>query len=390
MKALFTHDHYFLKDQEGTIYSTGKLPYSIWERYLIYFETLTIAARMQAIMGETKINNLNVSSGMNVSFVPIANLSSPIKMISNRKDSIDKIEKALQSVDILIARMPSEISALSIELAIKHGKPYVVEVVGCVWDAFWNYGGLQGKIYAPFASIRAKKLIRRAPFAIYVTSSFLQNRYPCDGLTTACSDVELNNLDEDSVVSRSLRHDKKPFRIGLIGSLNSKYKGIEAAIKAVKLISSKNIKCELKILGAGDSSIWCRLAKDNGVSHIVKFDGVLPFGDQVNSWLDDLDLYIQPSLTEGLPRALIEAMSRGCPAVGSNVGGIPELLDGQCLVTPNNYKQLSDKILWLINNPTIRTSYSKRNFEFAKSYTRAVLDSKRELFWKKVINTVKN
>ena len=48
-------------------------------------------------------------------------------------------------------------------------------------------------------------------------------------------------------------------------------------------------------------------------------------------WLDDMDLYIQPSLQEGLPRAVVEAMSRGLPALGAHTGGIPELLGEDCI-----------------------------------------------------------
>ena len=49
--------------------------------------------------------------------------------------------------------------------------------------------------------------------------------------------------------------------------------------------------------------------------------------DKVFEWLDTIDLYVQPSLTEGMPRAAIEAMSRGCPVVVSDVGGLKNLVD---------------------------------------------------------------
>ena len=49
--------------------------------------------------------------------------------------------------------------------------------------------------------------------------------------------------------------------------------------------------------------------------------------EEVMSILADADIYVQPSITEGLPRAVVEAMSTGLPCIGFNTGGIPELLE---------------------------------------------------------------
>lgn len=66
------------------------------------------------------------------------------------------------------------------------------------------------------------------------------------------------------------------------------------------------------------------------VAEQVVFAGSLPH-DAVFSWLDGLDLYIQPSTVEAMPRALIEAMSRGLPCLASEVGAMPELLGDTCI-----------------------------------------------------------
>lgn len=70
---------------------------------------------------------------------------------------------------------------------------------------------------------------------------------------------------------------------------------------------------------------------ENGVADRVVFKGQMKH-QQVLEWIDSLDIYIQPSMQEGLPRALIEAMSRACPAIGSSTGGIPELLPSDAIL----------------------------------------------------------
>src|SRR5690606_42058407 len=80
-----------------------------------------------------------------------------------------------------------------------------------------------------------------------------------------------------------------------------------------------------EIVGGGDQSYLRKIARKYGVADPVDFLGRIT-RKEVFQWLDKIDLYIQPSKTEGLPRALIEAMSRGLPCLGTRVGGIPELL----------------------------------------------------------------
>ena len=75
--------------------------------------------------------------------------------------------------------------------------------------------------------------------------------------------------------------------------------------------------------------------------------------DEIPLLVGKSDLYIQPSLTEGLPLAVLEAMSMGKPVVVTKAGGMPELIKdkGAILIEKNNKKQLYDAILYYIKNP---------------------------------------
>src|SRR5699024_1452325 len=104
-------------------------------------------------------------------------------------------------------------------------------------------------------------------------------------------------------------------------------KGFDRAIKYISDIKPHNDDYEIHILGEGNSSYLNSIIKEHNMISRVHFDGTRQSGKEVFQWLDNIDLYLHPSLTEGLPRALIEAMSRGCLVIGSNRGGIPELLN---------------------------------------------------------------
>src|SRR4029077_4545824 len=107
----------------------------------------------------------------------------------------------------------------------------------------------------------------------------------------------------------------------------------------------KGMAIQLTIVGNGR----CRAALDTGarergIERDVRFTGRVPAGAPVREILDGADLFVLASKTEGLPRAMIEAMARGLPCIGSAVGGIPELLGASELVPRGNAAALAAKI----------------------------------------------
>jgi len=394
MKAAFAHDFPFIVDDSGNYYSRGGFPYTVWKRYLNVFDTLTVLGRLSKESYTKKINtdSLTLSSGPNVKFVSIPNLSDPITRIKKYKIAKKIITKELNDVDVLIARLPSEIGLLSIKVAKEMNKPYLIEVVGCAFDALWNHGSFIGKLFAPISYKRVKKAVREGSNVIYVTQKYLQDKYPTKGNWIGISNVEIPSVDPAILQKRLIKIDNlnrdSIIRIGLIASLESKYKGIDIAIRSMKYLKSENIKFEFHILGKGDSEVFTSLISKLKLNKNIYFDGVLKSGSEVHRWLDNIDIYIQPSLTEGLPRALVEAMSRGCPAIATNVGGIPELLGIEFLVAKKNEKQLAEKIIEFIQDKDKMKRAASENFFNASNYYKSNLDQQRTLFLSDWINSI--
>lgn len=381
MKATFFHDvPLFYKEKE--VYSIG-FGYEVWQRYLKVFDYLVVVARSSGTKN-FDTTKLKKSSGDNVSFVKVPNFKS-IRTLYKYFAARKIIEEEVKKAEAIIVRN-STIGNIAVKYAIKYQKPYAYEIVGCPWGALWNYGNIQGKILAPFAYLRTKKIAKNSKFTLYVTEQFLQKRYPTKGYSKGCSDVFLPIIEEKVLINRIEKIKKmdldKKIKIGMIGALTSQYKGFDLAIKSIKELNNKYNNIELHILGGGDASKWRKLAKKEKILDKVFFDGTLPSGYPVFEWIDNIDIFIQPSKQEGLPRALLEAMSRGCPAVGSKTGGIPELLDERFIHKKGNYKDLTKKIIFLISNKELMIEQAKKNFETSKNYSKDVLDEKRTGFWK--------
>jgi glycosyltransferase involved in cell wall biosynthesis len=100
--------------------------------------------------------------------------------------------------------------------------------------------------------------------------------------------------------------------------------------------------------------------------------------------LDQADLFVLPSRSEGLPRAMLEAMARALPCIGSTVGGIPELLEEKDMVPPGNVGQLAAKIREVITDSKRMELMSARNLALAREYRSEILRMKRQRFYRHI------
>ena len=306
-----------------------------------------------------------------------------MKLRQKRKSKIKKeVDDIVKNVDKVIIRMPSVIGMFACDSAKKYNKPYMIEMVACPFDGYSNHTNAIGKIMAPIMFLLNRKYIKKAPNVLYVTSEFLQKRYPNNNNTLACSDVVLKEFSSNILDERKEKILKKldtnNIIVSTVASVGLKYKGQEFVMEAISKIKEK-VNKKYKIAGAGDDTRVWNIAKKLEIEDNVEFLGSLTH-DKVFDLLDNTDIYIQPSLQEGLPRALIEAMSRACPAIASRTGGIPELLDQKYIFEKKNVKQLF-KLLENLNKEELIIQ-AEKNFNKALEFESEKLNKKRAEFYK--------
>jgi glycosyltransferase involved in cell wall biosynthesis len=314
-------------------------------------------------------------------------MNSPIGLIKNKSTVEERVKELVDECDAVIIRTMSEIGWLAFKYAKTLSRPIAHEIAGCPWDNTWNHGSLLAKAYAPLRAKRMRYLAKHANYVLYVSHTFLPNRYPAKGETAIASNVRIEK-PLPSVLERRLERIRSseskdlPYEIGLVGHLDHKLKGVDVAIEALSILNNQQSehKFTLKILGPGQSSRYRHTLHKYGMQNHVRFDGVVASGQPVLDWLDHVDLYIQPSFHEGVPRATIEAMSRGCPAFGSNAGGIPELLSKDYIHSAGNAKQLAEQLSNAITQNSLEEQ-ARVNFEKSLEYTQDILQPIREDFW---------
>ena len=369
MRLLFVHDHRFYRDDAGTVFTSGSLPAAVWDRYLEHFETLRVVGRDGGPPPSGA--GLALSSRPCVDFDLISGVSYG-QLIRGSGGIRERVRAAVADCDAAIVRLPSELGFLAETECRRQGKAYAVEMVGCAWDAMRNHGSRAARLYAPIFFQRTRRALRRAPLSLYVTTRWLQQRYPTDGKAYGASDVEIASMSEAELAARQARlaaiaGGQAPV-LGTIASLRIRSKGVQTALAALEALRKEGLELRYRVLGGGDAAPWIALAERHGVADLVSFDGIRPAGEGVRQWADGIDIHLQPSFQEGLPRATVEAMSRGAACIGSTCGGIPELIPPERLHRPGDVAGLTERIRSLATDPAALAEASRTDLETASRY----------------------
>lgn len=383
MVFAFVHDHVFFRSADGVYYSDGKLVAKSWDRYLERCAKLYVICRVVDVAAQADLEKLDVSSREGVEFVPVDGVSQFSVLIRNSFVNFKKISSVFCGSDLVVLRVPSFVSLLAYLAIVRLRAKYCVEVVASASDSLLSVLGKKGFFVAWFLEGVTKKIVKNATGALYVTQHFLQNKYPNSRVQAIASNIELDSVDSGVLETRRVsKIDCGLVRLGLIGSYTQTYKGIDLAIHAISFLRDSRKRYVLDVVGKGDASELLELAKSLGVEDRVNFLGTKKAGYDIYQWLDTVDIYVQPSRTEGLPRALIEAMSRGCAVVASNVGGIPELIDMNFLHQVNDAEALANKIQVLAEDFDVRMSQSQLNFYKASQFYAERLRNVRSSFFR--------
>lgn len=151
--------------------------------------------------------------------------------------------------------------------------------------------------------------------------------------------------------------------IGEVANLR-KAKGHIDVINAIPKIIQKYPNTKFFFAGEDMSGgEIAKYAKSKGVYDYIIFAG---YCNNIPEILSMFDIFILPSLWEGLPTSISEAMAIGLPIIASNVGGIPELVDNGVngiLIEPNNPQQLASSLLYLLQNRDVVKLMGEKNIK---------------------------
>lgn len=153
----------------------------------------------------------------------------------------------------------------------------------------------------------------------------------------------------------------QPILICSTGRLHWK-KGFEYALLAMYELKEQGIPFRYEIIGGGiELEKLIFMANDLGIAGHVHFMGKLS-SVEVKARLESCDIFLLPSLSEGISNAVLEAMAMQVPVVSTGAGGMDELItdmENGLLINTYDAKKLADKIMLLIQNAALREKIGK-------------------------------
>ena len=273
--------------------------------------------------------------------------------------------------------------------AAKAGKaakiPVIAYVGGDPFEALMCRKTLTGNILAYIARYMWRTTNKLSDYSHYCHEFFFK-KFPTEGKTLFCSGVNIVT-DKNTLENRLKKIDqsREKLILGLIGHTKNNIKGIDRAIKA---IGSLGDRYYLEVIGRGDTKEYLELAEECGCIERVKFLGVKQPAE-VLEWLDTIDIYVQPSRSEGLPRATIEAMSRACPVVCSNTGALPAIINNHFVFKQEDEDKMASLVLKISEIETMKKE-AIANFEHSKEFEASVRERKYNEFYSMIVEDIKN
>jgi N-acetyl-alpha-D-glucosaminyl L-malate synthase BshA len=197
---------------------------------------------------------------------------------------------------------------------------------------------------------------------------------------------KFSNWSKDKIRAQmNITNDEKI--IIFVGRLHS-VKGVEYLVEAMKYITQKNEKARLIIVGDGPEREKLEtLVKKLDINRNVLFIGRIS-NEDIPKYMIMSDVLVLPSLQEGFPNTLLEAMASGLPIIATNVGGIPEIIkngENGFLVEPKNSEAIAEKVLCFLENNELRKMVIEKNIETVKRYRWEDITEKLEEKYKRIL-----
>ena len=183
------------------------------------------------------------------------------------------------------------------------------------------------------------------------------------------------DLERFKNLSRGISREKLKVKeegklILFVGGLKH-IKGLDYLLRAMRIIQERNLKTNLFLIGKGrEREKLEELSVELDLNKHIQFLGEVA-NEKIPEYMAAADVFVLPSLSEGFPNVVLEAMAAGLPIVATRIGGLHEIVkDGQngFLVEPRNPRQIADRVRLLLEDDELRERMSRDNKDRAKGY----------------------
>jgi len=295
-------------------------------------------------------------------------------------NSVSALERFIKNEGVDILHCHGYKSDITASLLRKESRPKIVTTL----HGWWMGNNLKLKLYDWLDMKTIRGFERVIAVASHIRDELVKKGFPPQKVVFIPNGVEVGKADSES--NKGIREElgipADTAVIGIVGRLE-KEKGHEFLMRSIVNLP----RVVLMIVGSGPlEKELVELSERLGIRQRTIFTG---FRSNVKDYISALDIFVLPSLSEGLPLALLEAMAAGKPVVASNVGGVPTIIDGKdrgLLVEPRDVAGLESAIFELVGNTGFTDSIAENGRRFVEqNYSLSVTTRKYEELYKSIL-----
>lgn len=287
--------------------------------------------------------------------------------------------KNIDEYDLVLLCVPNPLSYLFAYICIYKKKPFFMLVRQNIVEMVRHQNAGLKKVVAVCIARLLEKLFQclAKNHVTFIKGHEIYQKYKMHDYSpvfkTSYSLISQEDIAQSRVVHNFMRHDSTHTHVLYVGRLDPG-KGLEHLLAAMHLILLERREgMTLHLVGSGRLETELRQqAQELQLAEHIKFHGYIAHGEELLALYRASSVFVLPSLSEGLPLVLLEAMACGVPIVATRVGGIPDIIsDGVhgLLVQPGEPHALACAMRRLIVNELLRQQLRENAFAHVAQYT---------------------
>lgn len=374
-------DGLMLEGKAGKAYYTKNTFIQFTEELARHFEKLTLFvpvrkdAHRQNVKGyfETRPNSqLRFENGGDFANVIQYYARMPRILPVNRR----RIRQLTATHDCIICRLPSLNAFYLQNVIFRSNKSCCIYLVGDQegiieqGDKYKGPSKLLGMALAKYHTHLTRKLVMRAD-----TSVFLGKRlYEKYGSQCKKAEFMFTSLVRKSdIIRRDVGNwPPDPLKVVFAGRIEHE-KGLSYLIEAIHLLKNQGANVKLTVCGTGTAEDACReLTQRLKLEEDIIFKGFVKLHPDLDDILMNSDIFVLPSISEGVPKVVLEAMAKGAAVIATDVGGVPEIVkngENGLLIKPADTAAIVDAVGYLCQKKHAAEKLVREAYHFISQKT---------------------
>jgi glycosyltransferase involved in cell wall biosynthesis len=283
------------------------------------------------------------------------------------------LREVMKKSDLIFLRIPTMNTFLTYFLIKIYKKPFITYQVGDEKEIVRNstkYNNFSRFLAHTMASIHSalyKKIIKKAAVSFFLAPQLMELTKKKNSIFFFTSLI----TDQDISYHQMNADMTSPINLLYVGRISNE-KGLAYLVHAVKNLIQKGLVTNLTLCGEGkEKDELERLASELDIKNNIRFTGQIPW-EKIKRIYSSHDIFVLPSLSEGVPKVILESMAAGLPVIATRIGGIPNLInqnENGILIPPKSPSAIANAVENIFKNRGLREEIIQNAYKYVEHHT---------------------